>query len=149
MNNVRMIVTGGGSGIGYAVAAEASHEARPWRCSTSSRSGAPPDALQLKADVTDDESVVRQSSEAAAAMGGVDVVVNNAGIGAQGTVETNSIDEWQRVFDVNVLRHRAGVPSGDATSARRRRVRRSSTPARSARLRACRSGPCTAPRRAR
>ena len=29
--------------------------------------------------------------------------MNNAGIGAQGTIETNSIDEWQRVFDVNVF----------------------------------------------
>jgi 2-keto-3-deoxy-L-fuconate dehydrogenase len=30
------------------------------------------------------------------------VVVNNAGIGAQGTVEDNDDDEWRRVFDVNV-----------------------------------------------
>ena len=31
------------------------------------------------------------------------MVVNNAGIGAQGTVEANSHDEWRRVLDVNVL----------------------------------------------
>ena len=36
-------------------------------------------------------------------MGGIDVVVNNAGIGAQGTDETNTLDEWHRVFDVNVF----------------------------------------------
>ena len=36
-------------------------------------------------------------------MGGLDVVVNNVGIGVQGTIETNSIDEWQRVFDDNVF----------------------------------------------
>jgi 2-keto-3-deoxy-L-fuconate dehydrogenase len=29
--------------------------------------------------------------------------VNNAGIGAQGTVADNALDEWQRVFDVNVF----------------------------------------------
>ena len=34
---------------------------------------------------------------------GIDVVVNNAGIGAQGTVETNSLDEWRHVFEVNVF----------------------------------------------
>lgn len=34
--------------------------------------------------------------------GGLDVVVNNAGIGAQGTVADNDLDEWHRVFDVNV-----------------------------------------------
>jgi 2-keto-3-deoxy-L-fuconate dehydrogenase len=31
------------------------------------------------------------------------VLVNNAGIGAQGTVEDNPIDEWRRVLDVNLL----------------------------------------------
>ena len=36
-------------------------------------------------------------------MGGVDVLVNNAGIGAQGTIETNSLDEWRHVLDVNLL----------------------------------------------
>ncbi|HZB30570.1 MAG TPA: SDR family oxidoreductase, partial [Streptosporangiaceae bacterium] len=29
--------------------------------------------------------------------------VNNAGVGAQGTVEDNDDDEWRRVFDVNVF----------------------------------------------
>jgi NAD(P)-dependent dehydrogenase (short-subunit alcohol dehydrogenase family) len=31
------------------------------------------------------------------------VLVNNAGIGALGTIEDNPDSEWQRVFDVNVL----------------------------------------------
>ena len=35
--------------------------------------------------------------------GGIDVLVNDAGIGAVGTVEANDDDEWKRVFDVNVL----------------------------------------------
>jgi len=35
--------------------------------------------------------------------GGIDVLVNNAGIGAQGDVTANSDDEWHRVLDVNVL----------------------------------------------
>jgi NAD(P)-dependent dehydrogenase (short-subunit alcohol dehydrogenase family) len=63
---------------------------------------APDGALQHKVDVTDDDSVVRGVAEAAEAMGGIDVVVNNAGIGAQGTIETNPIEEWQHVFDVNL-----------------------------------------------
>jgi NAD(P)-dependent dehydrogenase (short-subunit alcohol dehydrogenase family) len=36
-------------------------------------------------------------------LGGLDLLVNNAGIGAQGTVEDNDDDEWHHVFDVNVL----------------------------------------------
>jgi NAD(P)-dependent dehydrogenase (short-subunit alcohol dehydrogenase family) len=39
---------------------------------------------------------------AAGALGGLDIVVNNAGIGAQGTVEENDDAEWARVFGVNV-----------------------------------------------
>ena len=38
-----------------------------------------------------------------AQMGGIDVVANNAGIGAQGTVADNDDAEWLRVLDVNVL----------------------------------------------
>ena len=103
MKNVRMIVTGGGSGIGYAVAAEGMARGARVAVFDVDPAGAPEGALQYKADVTDDESVVRAVAEAAEAMGGLDVVVNNAGIGAQGTVEGNPIEEWERVFDVNVF----------------------------------------------
>jgi NAD(P)-dependent dehydrogenase (short-subunit alcohol dehydrogenase family) len=36
-------------------------------------------------------------------LGGLDVLVNNAGIGAAGTIEANALDEWRRVLDVNLL----------------------------------------------
>jgi NAD(P)-dependent dehydrogenase (short-subunit alcohol dehydrogenase family) len=42
-------------------------------------------------------------ADAAAHLGAIDVLVNDAGIGAQGTVEDNDLAEWQRVFDVNVF----------------------------------------------
>jgi NAD(P)-dependent dehydrogenase (short-subunit alcohol dehydrogenase family) len=38
-----------------------------------------------------------------AALGGLDVLVNNSGIGAQGTVEDNDEAQWHHVFDVNVV----------------------------------------------
>ena len=47
--------------------------------------------------------MARAVSDAAGELGGIDALVNNAGIGAQGTVETNPIDEWRRVLDVNLL----------------------------------------------
>ena len=37
----------------------------------------------------------------------LDIVIANAGIGAQGTVEDNADDEWHRVLDVNVRGRRA------------------------------------------
>jgi short chain dehydrogenase len=36
-------------------------------------------------------------------LGGLDVLVNNAGIGAQGGIEDNPDEEWRRVLDVNVV----------------------------------------------
>src|SRR3954452_25404063 len=60
---------------------------------------APPGALALVGDVTDDASV----RAAVASLDGLDVLVNNAGIGAQGGIEANDDDEWHRVFDVNVV----------------------------------------------
>ena len=80
-----------------------SPEAPSSRRSTWIPQGPQTGAVRLTADVTDNEAVVRAVDEAAAAMSGIDVVINNAGIGAQGTVEANTIDEWQRVFDVNVF----------------------------------------------
>uniref|UniRef100_UPI0035CAC8D4 SDR family NAD(P)-dependent oxidoreductase n=1 Tax=uncultured Amnibacterium sp. TaxID=1631851 RepID=UPI0035CAC8D4 len=55
------------------------------------------------ADVTDDSSVRAAIAAVAERFGGIDVVVNNAGIGAQGTVETATDEQWARVLDVNVV----------------------------------------------
>jgi NAD(P)-dependent dehydrogenase (short-subunit alcohol dehydrogenase family) len=54
-------------------------------------------------DVGRDEEVRAAVARVAEAFGGLDVVVNNAGIGARGTVADNSDDEWHHVLDVNVL----------------------------------------------
>jgi NAD(P)-dependent dehydrogenase (short-subunit alcohol dehydrogenase family) len=54
-------------------------------------------------DVTDDLSVTAAVDQVVGALAGLDVLVNNAGIGAQGTVEANPLEEWRRVLDVNVL----------------------------------------------
>jgi len=54
-------------------------------------------------DVADDGSVTDAAGQVTDAWGGVDVLVNNAGIGAAGTVEDNPDDEWHRVLDVNLL----------------------------------------------
>jgi NAD(P)-dependent dehydrogenase (short-subunit alcohol dehydrogenase family) len=44
--------------------------------------------------------VVEQAAER---LGGIDVLVNNAGIGAQGDITANDDEQWHRVFDVNVV----------------------------------------------
>jgi NAD(P)-dependent dehydrogenase (short-subunit alcohol dehydrogenase family) len=61
-----------------------------------------PDVLAVAADVTDTATVEDAISSVVAQLGGLDIVVNNAGIGAAGDVSENSDEEWARVFDVNV-----------------------------------------------
>ncbi|WP_331772875.1 SDR family oxidoreductase (plasmid) [Embleya sp. NBC_00888] len=99
------IVTGGAAGIGAATARML--VARGARVAVLDRDVSPitgdADVSAFTADVTDDASVVTAVRDAAALLGGIDVLVNNAGIGAAGTVADNDDAEWHRVFDVNVL----------------------------------------------
>jgi NAD(P)-dependent dehydrogenase (short-subunit alcohol dehydrogenase family) len=98
------LVTGGASGIGRAVADLLAARGARVAVLDLDPSGVDKPLLGFRADVTDDASL-RQAVESAVAElgGGLDVLVNNAGIGAQGTVEDNDDAEWHRVFDVNVL----------------------------------------------
>ncbi len=57
----------------------------------------------MRCDVSDDVSVRHAIDEVVQRTGGIDIVVNNAGIGAQGTVADNDDDEWSAVFGVNVF----------------------------------------------
>jgi NAD(P)-dependent dehydrogenase (short-subunit alcohol dehydrogenase family) len=97
------LVTGGASGIGAATAALLT--ARGARVAVLDRDprGTPAGCLPVAADVTDDAAVRAAVEEAARELGGLHVLVGNAGIGAVGTVEDNPDDEWSRVLDVNVL----------------------------------------------
>ena len=102
-DGLRMLVTGGASGIGHAIATNALARGASVAVLDLDPSTSPDGAMPFHADVTDDDSVVRAVDDAARRFDGLDVVINNAGIGAQGTVETNTMQEWRRVFDVNVF----------------------------------------------
>ncbi len=97
------VVTGGASGIGAAIVAELAQRGGRVAALDLEPDGVPDGVLGVRADVSDDASVVAAIEQVVAAYGGVDVVVNNAGIGAQGSVSDNGDDEWRRVLDVNVL----------------------------------------------
>ena len=100
LDGLKAIVTGGGSGIGQAAARLLA--ARGARVATLDLK--PGDEfIGITADVTDDASVRLAVDTAADRLGGIDIVVNNAGIGAIGTVADNPDDEWHRVYDVNVV----------------------------------------------
>ena len=97
------IVTGAASGIGAASvemlrragARVAGVDVTGWE--------APGGVLSVVADVRDQRAVDAAVEATVHAFGGIDVVVNNAGIGAVGDVEDNTDEEWHRVYDINVV----------------------------------------------
>ena len=103
LDGLRMIVTGGASGIGLAVTDAALARGATVCVLDLDPTNTPSGATGIITDVADDESAAAAVAHGADAMHGLDIVVNNAGIGAQGTVETNTIDEWRHVFEVNVF----------------------------------------------
>jgi NAD(P)-dependent dehydrogenase (short-subunit alcohol dehydrogenase family) len=96
-------VTGGASGIGAAIARRLMADGARVAVLDRDVSNPPDGALAVQADVTDDASVRAAVDRVLQEWGRLDVLVNNAGIGAQGTVADNPDDEWHRVLDVNLL----------------------------------------------
>ena len=97
------LVTGGASGIGLAAARLLAASGARVACLDLTVDDLPGPLVGVVADVTDDASVRAGVAVAAERLGGIDVLINNAGIGAAGTVEANSDEEWHRVLDVNVV----------------------------------------------
>lgn len=60
------------------------------------------DALAVHVDVSDRDSVFAAVDEAVAKLGGLDVVVNNAGLGPSTPLEDITPEIYRKVFDVNV-----------------------------------------------
>jgi 2-keto-3-deoxy-L-fuconate dehydrogenase len=96
-------VTGGGSGIGLATARLLATRGASVAALDLDPAAAAGSALPLVADVTIEDSLQDAIAAVVDRFGALDVLVNNAGIGATGTVEDNSYEEWRRVLDVNLL----------------------------------------------
>ncbi len=106
------LITGANSGIGRGAAVDLA--GRGWTVYGSMRSLDKGEKLQAMADeagvtvhpvvcdVTDTESVNRAVAEVTDAAGGIDVMVNNAGIGGNGVLEETPISLYEAVMDVNV-----------------------------------------------
>ncbi len=103
------LVTGGGSGIGRAtaqrLAAEGACVLVADRDAAAARRvaaeiGSPDAAVDLPADVTDEDSVAAAFRAAALAFGGVDLVVNNAGLSLSRPLLETTVADWDLQHDV-------------------------------------------------
>lgn len=103
----RILITGAASGIGRATAllfaAEGAALALLDRDAQALREIAEQTGAQAcEADVTDEASVVEAVARGAAAMGGIDGVVNAAGVMLRGSVLEVGVAEWRRVLEINL-----------------------------------------------
>ena len=101
-DELNAIVTGGASGIGAAVVRRLLSGGARVAVLDRDIATASSESFAVVADVADDASVRAAIDKVAAEFGHIDIVINNAGIGAQGTVEENDDAEWTRVLDINV-----------------------------------------------
>ncbi len=96
-------VTGGASGLGHAIAEELERRGARVYCLDLAADAVDLPLIGVRCDISDDASVADAIAAVTADAGRLDVLVVNAGIGAQGDVEANDDDEWRRVLDVNVI----------------------------------------------
>ncbi len=96
-------VTGGASGIGAAIAAELVRGGARVAVLDLQIAAVAAPLVGFRCDVADDASVRAAIPGTVEHFGGLYMVDNNAGVGAQGTVADNPDAEWQRVLDINVI----------------------------------------------
>lgn len=107
------LVTGAAQGLGAAIALKLAQEGAKVLLSDINLAGAKARAGEINAlcgtgmafacahDVTSEEQWIAALAEAKARLGGLSVLVNNAGIGRGGTVETTSLADWEQTMAIN------------------------------------------------
>lgn len=97
------VVTGGCGGIGRAICRRFAREgAIVFAADLHEGSETSEDATYLYHDVTQEDSAIEIMKQVDEAHGRLDILVNAAGIEIEKTIEQTTLDEWNRIFAVNV-----------------------------------------------
>ena len=116
----KAFITGGAQGLGAAMARMLAAEGAKVSIADINHDGAKAVAAEINAalgegaafafplDVTKEDQWIYALEEADAAMGGISVLVNNAGISRSGNIEQLSYEDWKLVMSVNVTRCSSG-----------------------------------------
>lgn len=108
LGEMRAVVTGGAGDIGLATVRQLAELGARVAvidedvARLESESNAPDDVLAVTADVSDPEAVAAAFSEVDRLIGGIDLLVANAGISRRTATLDISPEEWRRVLDVNL-----------------------------------------------
>jgi NAD(P)-dependent dehydrogenase (short-subunit alcohol dehydrogenase family) len=117
------VVTGAGSGIGLAVAQAFRERGATIFGLDISEGSMASYATFINCDIGDPASVAAAVAELASKTSTIDILANNAGVGAIGNVEDASEEDWQRVLNINV------VGTARVTAAAMPMLRKSKSPA--------------------
>jgi NAD(P)-dependent dehydrogenase (short-subunit alcohol dehydrogenase family) len=110
--NRAVLLTGAGSGIGRATAHRLVAEGaavfavdadEAGLAQTVDTASGPGRVLAHRADVADEDAVTAATAAAAEALGGIDVLVNVAGIHRTTPIESLTVEDLRRLFDVNLV----------------------------------------------
>jgi NAD(P)-dependent dehydrogenase (short-subunit alcohol dehydrogenase family) len=109
LNGKRAIVTGGASGIGKAIVQQFVNEGAKviiadidLKSAESFCRGLQGEAKPFQLDVTSSENFRSLSDFCQSEFSGLDIMVNNAGIGLAGKLPDTEESDWQRIIDVNL-----------------------------------------------
>jgi 3-hydroxybutyrate dehydrogenase len=112
LKNKSILVTGGGRGLGRAIALELASRGAAVAVAARSKNEVDEVAREVSVkgvrtfsvvmDVTSEESVRKALGEVEKELGAVDILVNNAGVAPSAPFEKTDADLWRRTFAVNV-----------------------------------------------